>query len=186
MKISEMAWRDAEAYLQREDRAVLPIGSCEQHCALSLETDRILAERVSVEAAEPLGVAVFPALAYGVTPYFMGFPGTVSLRAGTYMRLLNDILESLLAHGFKRIVVVNGHGGNSFAQQPVVSAFAGRPGVCIKWHNWWNAPRTWAKVMEADTVAGHASWLENFAWTRVAAGEVAQPRKPALDMSRMR
>ncbi|MGH9468371.1 MAG: creatininase family protein [Terriglobales bacterium] len=186
MKISECAWKDIEDYLRRDDRAVVPIGSCEQHCGLSLATDAILAERVALEAAAPLGVPVFPALAYGVTPYFMGFPGTVSLRPGTYLNLLHDILSSLIAHGLKRIVVVNGHGGNSFAQQPVVSALAGRPGVCVKWHNWWNAPVTWAKVMDADKVAGHASWLENFPWTRLKGRSYPDQRKPVLDMGKMR
>ncbi|MGH9486111.1 MAG: creatininase family protein [Terriglobales bacterium] len=187
MKISEMSWSGVEAHLRQDDRAVLPIGSCEQHCGLSLATDAILAERVSLEAAEPLRVPVFPALPYGVTPYFMGFPGTVSLGAETYMHVLEEILASLAAHGFRRIVVVNGHGGNSFAQQPVMSEIARRaPGVCVKFHNWWNAPATWAKVMAADHVAGHASWLENFAWTRVPGAACPKDRKPAVDMNQMR
>jgi len=57
-----------EDYLQRDDRIVLPVGSTEQHAYLSLGTDCILAERVSVEAAEPLGVPVLPVLPYGLTP----------------------------------------------------------------------------------------------------------------------
>lgn len=187
MKISDMAWTGVERYLARDDRAVVPIGSCEQHCGLSLATDAILAERVALEAAEPLGVPVFPALAYGVTPYFMGFPGTVSLRPETYLRVLTEILSSLAAHGFKRLLVVNGHGGNSFAQQPVAAAIAEHsPGVCVQWHNWWNAPATWARVMAADAVAGHASWLENFPWTRVPGATDPRDRKPVLDMNAMR
>jgi len=102
-----------EEYLKRDDRAVLPIGSTEQHAQLSLCVDYILSERVAVEAAEPLKVPVFPGLPYGITPYFMGYPGTVSLSAETYMVLMGDILESLATHGFKRILVVNGHGGNT-------------------------------------------------------------------------
>ena len=64
-----------EAYLERDDRIVLPLGSTEQHAYLSLETDNILAERVAVEAAEPLGVPVLPVLAYGLTPSFAAYPG---------------------------------------------------------------------------------------------------------------
>ena len=70
-----------EAYLQRDDRIVLPIGSTEQHAYLSLATDNILAERVAVEAAEPLGVLVLPVLPYGITPRFAAYPGSPSLRA---------------------------------------------------------------------------------------------------------
>ena len=58
MKISDMNWRQVEEYLRRDDRCVLPFGSVEQHAQLSLCVDAILAERVAVEAAEPLGVPV--------------------------------------------------------------------------------------------------------------------------------
>ena len=79
MRIKDMCWMQVEDYLKRDNRAVLPIGSTEQHAQLSLSVDSILSERVAVEAAEPLGVPVFPAVSYGVTPYFMAFPGTVTL-----------------------------------------------------------------------------------------------------------
>src|SRR5690242_3453715 len=113
MRIAEMNWMQVEEYLQRDDRAVIPLGSVEQHAYLSLATDAILAERVAVEAAEPLGVPVFPALAYGVTPYFLAFPGSVSLRISTYLLAVGDILDSLYGQGFRRFLLVNGHGGNS-------------------------------------------------------------------------
>src|SRR5512147_1758297 len=112
MKIAEMNWMQVEEYLKHDDRAVVPLGSTEQHAYLSLSTDSILAEHVAVEAAEPIGVTVFPVVVYGLTPYFMAYPGTVSLRANTYLQVIHDILESLTQHGFKRIVFVNGHGGN--------------------------------------------------------------------------
>src|SRR5439155_264518 len=85
MRISEMNWMMVEEYLKRDDRAVLPLGSTEQHAYLSLSVDSILAERLAVEAAEPLGVPVFPVLAYGITPYFRAFPGTITLRVETEM-----------------------------------------------------------------------------------------------------
>ena len=78
MKISEMNWMQVEAYLVQDDRAVVPLGSTEQHAYLSLSVDSILAERVAVEAAEPLGVPVFPVVSYGLTPYFGAYPGTVT------------------------------------------------------------------------------------------------------------
>ena len=65
-----------EAYLERDDRIVLPLGSTEQHAYLSLETDNILSERIAFEAADPLGVPVLPVLAYGLTPSFAAFPGS--------------------------------------------------------------------------------------------------------------
>src|SRR5467141_4424475 len=116
MRISDRNWMQIEEYLTRDDRAVLPLGCTEQHAYLSLSTDSILAERVAAEAAEPLGVPVFPVLAYGITPYFRSFPGTITLRVETYMSILRDILDAMAEQGFRRILIVNGHGGNTPAQ----------------------------------------------------------------------
>ena len=88
MRARELNWLQVEEYLSRDDRIVLPIGSTEQHGYLSLETDNILAERVSVEAAEPLGVPVLPVLAYGVTQRFTAYPGSLSTDPETYVALL--------------------------------------------------------------------------------------------------
>lgn len=186
MKIADMNWAQVEGYLARDDRAVLPIGSTEQHAGLSLCVDHILSQRVSVEAAEPLGVPVFPGLPYGMTPYFMAYPGTVSLTPDTYGRLIRDVLDSLATHGFRRILIVNGHGGNTSVQAVIAQWRAAKPEVAVRFHNWWNAPRTWEAVQAVDPVASHASWMENFPWTRLAGVDYPDRRKPMLDTSGMR
>ena len=71
MRIQNCNWMQVEEYLKKDDRAVLPLGSTEQHSYLSLSVDSILSEQVAVDAAEPLGVPVFPAMPYGPTPSFM-------------------------------------------------------------------------------------------------------------------
>src|SRR5260370_40599666 len=113
MRVSEMNWTMVEEYMKRDDRAVLPLGSTEQHAYLSLSVDSILAERLAVEAAEPLGIPVFPVVAYGITPYFRAFPGTVTLRGDTYFRAVGDILDAMAEQGVKRILIVHGHGGKA-------------------------------------------------------------------------
>jgi len=186
MKIAEMNWMQVEEYLKHDDRAVVPLGSTEQHAYLSLSTDSTLAERVAVEAAESIGVAVFPVVAYGITPYFMAYPGTISLRVDTYMQIMHDILESLTQHGFKRIIIVNGHGGNTPAQSVCGEFMRDHANVRIKWHDWWNAPQVWAKVKEIDPVASHASWMENFPWTRLRDVVMPDQQKPPIDLARTR
>src|SRR4051794_41808963 len=96
-----------EAYLEHDDRIVLPLGSTEQHAYLSLETDNILAERVAAEAAEPLGVPVLPVLAYGLTPSFGAYPGSPTLRAGTLVAVVQDLLDSLRSQGFRRVLIAH-------------------------------------------------------------------------------
>ena len=95
MRIVDMNWMQVEAYLKSDDRCVLPIGSTEQHAYLSLGVDLILAEKMAIEAAEPLGVPVFPVMPYGVAPYFAAFPGSISLRAETLLAVVEDLVRSV-------------------------------------------------------------------------------------------
>jgi len=60
-----------------------------------------------------------------------------------------------------------------------------KPNIRIKFHNWWNAPATWAKVQEIDPVASHASWMENFPWTRLAGIAYPSERKTPVDVSKL-
>jgi creatinine amidohydrolase len=186
MRIAEMNWMTVEEYLRRDDRCVLPLGSTEQHAYLSLSVDSILAERLAIDAAEPLGVPVFPVLAYGITPYFRAFPGTISLRVQTYLAAVRDILDSIHEHGFKRVLIVNGHGGNVPAQGLIAEWLADHPGMRIKFHNWWNSPKVWAQVQATDPVASHASWMENFPWTRLANVEMPAEKKASSDLDTIR
>ena len=186
MRISEMNWMMVEDYLKRDDRCVLPLGSTEQHAYLSLSVDSILAERIAIEAAEPLGVPVFPVLAYGITPRFSAFPGTITLRPETYMSILRDILEAIAQQNFKRILIVNGHGGNSPAQVEIDKWMAHHTDVRIKFHNWWDAPKVWAQVQAIDPVASHASWMENFPWTRLPKIDMPSEQKPMSDLDHLR
>src|ERR1700716_183772 len=186
MRIAEMNWMMVEEYLTRDDRCVLPLGSTEQHAYLSLSVDSILAERLAIEAAEPLGVPVFPALAYGITPYFRAFPGTITLRVQSYFSILRDVLDAMAEQGFKRILIVNGHGGNAPAQGLIGEWTADHPAVRIKFHNWWNAPRVWAQVQAIDPVASHASWMENFPWTRLAKIDMPSAQKAMSDVDLLR
>ena len=182
MRISDMNWMQVEDYLKGDDRCILPLGSTEQHAYLSLSVDSILSERVSLEASDPLAIPVFPVVAYGITPYFRAYPGTISLRIETYLRLVRDILDGMAEAGFRRIMIVNGHGGNIPASSLVREWMADHPNIVVKFHNWWNAPKTWAKVQAIDPIASHASWMENFPWTRLVGVELPDYRKPMVDL----
>lgn len=186
MRVSGSNWQQIETYLKTDDRAILPLGSTEQHAGLSLSVDSILSEKVAADAAAPLGIPVFPVVAYGITPYFLSYPGTISIRQETYVSLIRDILDGLRRQGFRRILIVNGHGGNQPAGSMAIEWMADNPDTAVKFHNWWNAPKTFAKVQEIDTVASHASWMENFPWTRLEGVKQPTQQKPMIDLARMR
>jgi creatinine amidohydrolase len=186
LKIEDCNWLQVEEYLQRDDRLVIPLGSIEQHAYLSLGVDRILSQRVSEEAADPLGVLVLPSLPYGLTPYFAAYPGSPTLRVETYRAVLRDLLDSLAGQGFRRFLFVNGHGGNDAGREAVEQWQTEHPACRAHWHNWWAGARTRAVVDSIDPDASHASWFENFPWTRLEGVDLPRGKKAMADISRMR
>ncbi len=93
--------------------AIVSFGAIEQHGPhLPIGTDWMIAQEVARRLAEELGALLLPTMPYGCSREHMGFAGTVTLRPSTLAAVFEDIVESLRAHGIRRIVVVSGHGGN--------------------------------------------------------------------------
>jgi creatinine amidohydrolase len=180
MKIEDANWMQVEEYLERDDRIVVPIGSTEQHAYLSLGTDTILAHRVAVEAAEPLGVLVLPALPFGIAPGFVAFPGTVSLRPETLAAVLTETLDALYGHGFRGFLLVNGHGGNIPVAEALEVWARGREEARLRFHSWWDSPAVRDVAERIHPEVAHASWFENFPWTRLPGVELPAKEKPAV------
>jgi creatinine amidohydrolase len=185
VRIRDLNWMQVEEYLARDDRVVLPIGSTEQHAYLSLETDNILAERAAADAAEPFGVPVLPVLPYGLTPAFAAFPASPSLRVETFVSVLRDLLDSLYGQGFRRFLLVNGHGGNVPAGSLVREWAAAHPEAQAIFYSWWENDEFDALTKEIDPETSygtwHAAWLENFPWTRLEGVELPEERKAIMD-----
>jgi len=111
--LENLSYPEVEEYLGKKDIILVPTGSVEQHSPYGLiGTDFIAAEAVARRVAEAMQILVAPTVKYGVSPHHMAFKGTVSLMPDTMILLISDIIESLVAHGFRRIVFINGHGGN--------------------------------------------------------------------------
>lgn len=185
MKIADMNWMQVEERAATDDRCILPIGSVEQHAYLSLATDMILAEKVSLDAAEPSGVPVFPVLPYGLASSFATYPGTLTLSLASYIGIIRDLMDSIHRSGFRRILIVNGHGGNAPATVVISEWLNAHPDSSVKFHDWWRAPKTLAKVQEVDPAASHASWMENFPWTRTTDQRQPTGSKPQVDYARL-
>jgi creatinine amidohydrolase len=111
---------------------LLPVGCVEQHGPVGFTgADTYLAEYVCHRAAERLdGVYVAPPLWFGYTPY-TSFAGTVSLRLHTLEAVVQDVVEGYLAHGFRHLVVVNNHGPNEAAIEPVAARVRRQHGVVV-------------------------------------------------------
>src|SRR4029077_14860364 len=109
-----MTWPKVEA-LPKTTPVVVPIAALEQHGRhMPVFTDSLLLGGVVRRAAETMKdkVLVAPLMWLGNSHHHMDFPGTLSASPRVYLDLLNDLAENLIAHSFKRIVFINGHGGN--------------------------------------------------------------------------
>jgi creatinine amidohydrolase len=135
-----------------------------------------------VEAAAPLGVPVLPVLPFGMAPYFAEYPGSMSLRITTYIEVIRDLLDGLASQGFRRIAIINGHGGNA-PVAGLIREWISQPRsqrVQVLFHSWYNAPQTAATASQFDEDQFHGAWVENFAWTRVDGVEIPTGSKPIL------
>jgi len=186
MRIADMNWSKIEEYLRTDDRCVLPIGSTEQHGVLSLCVDVILAERIAIEAAEPLGVPVYPVMPFGCAPYFSAFPGSISLKVETLLAVVRDVIGSMFKSGFRRVLIVNGHGGNAAVGNLCRELLAERPDMSIRFHDWWLGQQVQAKAREIAPNPSHANWFENFPWTRLADVSPPSEEKQPVDIATLK
>lgn len=112
--IQELTWEEVEQYLRQETIVIVPIGSTEQHGpAGTLGVDTYVAIGLAEDAARRAGVLVSPPLWFGESSHHLAWPGTISLRAETLVAVLKDICRSLARHGFRKIVLLNGHKGSN-------------------------------------------------------------------------
>lgn len=114
--LGELTWPEAKERLALVDVALLPVGAVEQHGPhLPLDTDAFdaayLAQQVAAACSDPRPV-VFPLIAYGVSYHHQDFKGTLSVSPDTLAHLVRDIGMSAAHNGIKKLVIVNGHGGN--------------------------------------------------------------------------
>ena len=179
----ESSWINVERYLQLDDRLVLVVGSCEQHGYLSLASDTKVPMAIACEACLRESVLLAPALPYGVSPYFTAYPGTISPRPETLAIVVCELIEGAIARGFHRILVSNGHGGNTGVLVPVlIEAGNAHPQARLSIFHCWRRQAVAAVAHQAGFAQYHANWSENFAITRVEPvpeGEKEAPIIPA-------
>ena len=173
---------DVEEYLKHDDRLMLVVGACEQHGYLSLLSDVKIPLALADSASKQTGVLIAPPVNFGSSPYFLTYPGTLSLRLSTLMDAVEDIIRSAYGQGFKRIFILNGHGGNSGLKARLTELTNELPELKMQWYAWWMAHSVEEVAIRHELKPSHANWLEAFPFTIVTdlpEGEKTPPRVPS-------
>ena len=154
-RLGLLSWAEV-AELDREQTVVIvPTAAVEQHGPhLPLETDAFLCTRVAEEAADRAWsggpVLVAPTLAYGSSAHHMAFAGTLTLAAPTFLAVVREVCGGLAEHGFRRLLVVNGHGGNSaLAREAVQQVSLEAPVLAVSVDYWAFAREVAADVRDS-------------------------------------
>jgi len=183
MRLAELNWMEIDAYLKKDNRLILVLGSTEQHGYLSVSTDVKVPLSLADAASQQTGVLVAPPLSFGVSPYFLAYPGTISLRVETLVNVVGDIVRSVYRQGFKRILVLNGHGGNMAAHSYLNEMTNEMKDLKIAWYSWWRSPAV-VEFQQSQGLKGyHANWSEAFSFVRSTA--VPKSEKQPLETSRI-
>ncbi len=147
MRLQHLTWMEVEEYLKDSKGVIIPLGSTEQHSPVGLiGTDAICAEAVALAVGREAGALVGPTIAVGMSEHHMSFPGSMTLKPSTLLLVIKEYVLSLARHGFERIMVVNGHGGNVATAKAAFSeayaetwAWEGRPDFRCRLVNWYEA-----------------------------------------------
>jgi creatinine amidohydrolase len=183
MRFEDCSWLDVEKYLQSENRLIFVLGACEQHGYLSLLADSKIPLALADAGSQKTGVLVAPVVNYGISPYFMDYPGSFSLRATTLLDLVEDLVRSAYHQGFRRILFLNGHGGNDASRTRLYEVANTLPELHLAWYAWWQAHSVEVVAMNHGLRSYHAAWIEAFPFTRVGDipdGEKIPPDTPGL------
>lgn len=148
---------------------VLPVAATEQHGPhLPVWVDTVVGERIAAAAAERLAdqadVLVCPTMHFGASNHHLIYPGALSLSTDTLIRVLTELTDSLVSSGFRRIFVLNSHGGNEEVIRLVARELALRhdvvAGAASYWTLAWQAMIDEGGALEIGRVPGHAGGFE--------------------------
>jgi creatinine amidohydrolase len=194
--MNEIEWRKLRAdqlrdLAQRNAIVILPVGSIEQHGPhLPVEVDSQLGEQVALRTARLMDarstpVAVLPMLWTGISEHHMSFGGTITLDLPTFVAVIEQIVKSLVRHGFRRVVLLNGHGGNENALRCIADELTPKYRIpIVEFTYWLAAAEPIAEILETQKALLHACEAETAMMMAVRPELVAEARIPLAKSNR--
>jgi len=137
--LHEMSWAEAKEYFAKNNIAIIPVGSNEQHGPQNpLGTDHLIAKAIAEETAKRTGVLCLQVIPFGVSSHHKQFWGTVFISPKAFKNYVKETCLSLEYYGIKKIVIVNGHGGNRCALMDMARELREK-GIFVSVFQWWDA-----------------------------------------------
>ena len=185
--IPEMTWPEVKTALPQVKMAIIPVGSNEQHGPHgTFQFDTACAREFSLRLGARLypEAIVAPAIPIGVSGHHMRFPGTITFRAETLVQVLMEVVTSLMQHGIRKFMFVNGHGGNTPALTIVVNRVKQELGCEAIWGTLpYNAIGDLSSQHAKSPITGHSCEVEVSILLALAPDAV---RKEALTPGKLR
>ena len=184
VRLENLTRREFRQALERGEfqAAIIPTGSIEQHLEhLAMGHDIRSSTYVAQEAAQRLfpQVIMTVPMTVGISEHHMPYKGTISIKPGSWLALLFDAVESLVRHGIKNVLILNGHGGNEAPVAGILRQWqlyfqAADPEVSVQFHSYWNLSREISEPHCKGRIPGHAQEYET-AFALAVFPEIVRP-----------
>ena len=138
-QLEDLTYVEFRERLKGDPVIIIPLGSQEEQGPSAPMGDFMLTKELARRVAERTGAIATPTVPFGYADFFRPIPGGVQLSADTFTRLLRDLLDNFLAHGLTKLLIFNGHTGNSPLIDQVVRTVKRETGVVVLWINIWRS-----------------------------------------------
>ncbi len=137
-RLEELTWREfADLVPTQTDLVFLPVGTIEAHGAAILGTDNVIPISIGENLAERFNALLAPCVHYGITRSLYGWPGGLTIKPEIFRDYLLEIMTSFAHKKLRRVVIVNGHGGNNSVLKEVAHTAFDRSGLKVAVLHWW-------------------------------------------------
>ncbi|MEM0357782.1 MAG: creatininase family protein [Candidatus Bathyarchaeia archaeon] len=154
--LHEMSWPEAKEYFSKNEIVIIPVGSNEQHGPHNpLGTDHLIAKAIAEETAKRTGVVCLQVIPFGVSHHHRQFWGTIYVSPKTFKNYVKEVCLALNNYGVRKIVIINGHGGNLNALAELARELR-ENGIFVSIFQWWPAAGKLLPTIFTSEERGHA------------------------------
>lgn len=180
-----LTWEEVNEAVRAGKCALIPVATIEDHGPhLPVDADVVIVSAICERAAQraPDELVLLPCVRIGYSPHHIDFPGTLTIRWTTFVEYVLDITRSLAHHGFRKMLIVNGHGSNRpLMEMAARLTIVERPDVHCAFTSWWDlhdVQQAFNAIRESEVTA-HACEIETSVYLAVDAGRVKMDRARA-------